>query len=302
MRENNNRQESSRRKFDKRDSSRNKNRRNLDNKHNSAYSNKDKHNRQENFNNLDIQEESRLEGRNSVVEALDSGREFNKVWYLKSDNKSMDDRLSSIVNKLKQSQTVLYPVDRKTLDRMSKTGSHQGIIAQVAAHEYAEVQDILDLAKERGEDAFIIMLDEVQDSQNLGAILRTADAAGVHGIIIPERRSVTLDATAAKTSVGAIEHVKVARVSNMNQCISELKDQGIWVAGLDMDGEDIFASDKLSGPIALVIGNEGKGIRPKIRKSCDFILEIPMVGEINSLNASNAAAISMYAVYKSRNY
>ncbi len=301
MRENNNRQESGRR-SNRRDSDNNKYSANRNKKHNSSYSNREKDSRKNNFKDIDIQDESRLEGRNSVVEALDSGREFNKVWYLKSDNKSMDDRLASIINRLKQSQTVLYPVDRKTLDRMSKTGSHQGIIAQVAAHEYAEVQDILELAKERGEDAFIIILDEVQDSQNLGAILRTADAAGVHGIIIPERRSVTLDATAAKTSVGAIEHVKVARVSNMNQCISELKDQGIWVAGLDMDGEDIFVSDKLSGPIALVVGNEGKGIRPKVRKSCDFILEIPMIGQINSLNASNAAAISMYAVYKSRNY
>lgn len=299
----NNRQESSRKDFRRKESGNNKNKTRKNNRNNkSSHSNRENYNKQANFNNLDIQDESRLEGRNSVVEALDSGREFNKVWYLKADNKSMDDRLAGIISRLKQSQAVLYPVDRKTLDRMSKTGSHQGIIAQVAAHEYAEIQDILDLAKERGEDAFIIMLDEVQDSQNLGAILRTADAAGVHGIIIPERRSVTLDATAAKTSVGAIEHVKVARVSNMNQCISELKDQGIWVAGLDMDGEDIFVSDKLSGPIALVVGNEGKGIRPKIRKNCDFILEIPMVGEINSLNASNAAAISMYAVYKSRNY
>ncbi len=302
MRENNNKQESSRRRSDKRDSNGGNYKKNRNNKHINVYSNREIDNKKSILKDLDIQDESRLEGRNSVVEALDSGREFNKVWYLKADNKSMDDRLAGIINRLKQSQTVLYPVDRKTLDRMSKTGAHQGIIAQVAAHEYAEVQDILELAKERGEDAFIIMLDEVQDSQNLGAILRTADAAGVHGIIIPERRSVTLDATAAKTSVGAIEHVKVARVSNMNQCISELKDQGIWVAGLDMDGEDIFASDKLSGPIALVVGNEGKGIRPKIRKSCDFILEIPMVGQINSLNASNAAAISMYAVYKSRNY
>lgn len=301
MRENNNKQESGRR-SNRRDSDNNKYSVNRNKKHNSSYSNREKNSRKNNFKDIDIQDESRLEGRNSVVEALDSGREFNKVWYLKSDSKSMDARLASIINRLKQSQTVLYPVDRKRLDRMSKTGSHQGIIAQVAAHEYAEVQDILELAKERGEDAFIIILDEVQDSQNLGAILRTADAAGVHGIIIPERRSVTLDATAAKTSVGAIEHVKVARVSNMNQCISELKDQGIWVAGLDMDGEDIFASDKLSGPIALVVGNEGKGIRPKVRKSCDFILEIPMIGQINSLNASNAAAISMYAVYKSRNY
>lgn len=301
MRENNNKQESGRR-SNRRDSDNNKYSNNRNKKRNSSYSNREKDSRKNNFKDIDIQDESRLEGRNSVVEALDSGREFNKVWYLKSDSKSMDARLASIINRLKQSQTVLYPVDRKRLDRMSKTGSHQGIIAQVAAHEYAEVQDILELAKERGEDAFIIILDEVQDSQNLGAILRTADAAGVHGIIIPERRSVTLDATAAKTSVGAIEHVKVARVSNMNQCISELKDQGIWVAGLDMDGEDIFASDKLSGPIALVVGNEGKGIRPKVRKSCDFILEIPMIGQINSLNASNAAAISMYAVYKSRNY
>ena len=249
----------------------------------------------------ELSPEAKLEGRNSVVEALDAGREFNKVWYLKPQaGKRMDSRLAEIVSRIKDTDAVLYPVDRKTLDRMADTFAHQGIIAQVAPHNYASVDDILARAEEREENAFILILDQIQDSQNLGAIMRTADATGVHGIIIPKRRSVSLDAAAAKTSAGAIEYVPVARVNSINQTISELKDKNIWVACLDMPGDNIFGSEHLRENIALVIGNEGNGISNAVRRSCDFVFELPMRGEINSLNASNAAAVAMYAVLNER--
>ncbi len=248
-----------------------------------------------------IPDEERLEGRNAVAEALAAGRAFNKVWYLKPlPDKRPDRRLAELIHQFHSTEAVLYPVDRKALDRMAVTPSHQGIIAQVAAHEYVEPEDILALAEARGEQPFILLLDQIQDSQNLGAIMRTADAVGVHGIIIPRRRSVALDAAAAKASAGAIEHVKVARVTNLNRTIETLKAQGIWVCGLAMEGEPLFNSDKLNVPLALVIGSEGDGISDSVQKNCDFLLQIPMRGKINSLNASNAAAIAVYEVLRQR--
>lgn len=248
-----------------------------------------------------IPDEERLEGRNAVTEALDAGRPFNKVWYLKPlPDKKMDGRLGEILARFKGTDTVLYPVDRKTLDRMAVTPSHQGIIAQVAAHRYAEIDEMLALAEAKGEAPFLILLDQIQDSQNLGAIMRTADAVGAHGIIIPRRRSVALDAAAAKASAGAIEHVLCARVTNLNRTIQELKEKEIWVAGLGMGGEDLFSSAKFNMPIALVVGSEGDGLSQSVAENCDFIVGIPMRGTINSLNASNAAAVAMYEVLRQR--
>lgn len=250
----------------------------------------------------EIPDEERLEGRNSVTEALAANRTFNKVWYLKPlPDKQMDHRLSEIIRQLAATDAVLYPVERKVLDRMAVTPSHQGIIAQVAAHEYVEVEDILARAEEKGEKPFILLLDQIQDSQNLGAIMRSADACGVHGIVIPRRRSVALDAAAAKSSAGAVEYVPVARVTNLNRTIEELKERGVWIAGLSQEGDDLFASDKLDLPLALVIGSEGEGMSAQVSENCDFHLRIPMVGKINSLNASNAAAIAMYEVFRQRN-
>lgn len=248
-----------------------------------------------------IPDEERLEGRNAVSEALDAGRPFNKVWYLKPlPGKRPDRRLTEILARFKGTDTVLYPLDRKALDRMAVTPSHQGIIAQVAAHRYAEIDEMLALAEEKGEKPFLLLLDRIQDSQNLGAIMRTADAVGAHGIIFPRRRSVALDAAAAKASAGAIEHVLCARVTNLNRTIAELKEKNIWVAGLGMDGENIYESDKLDLPLALVIGSEGEGMSQSVSENCDFILGIPMRGKINSLNASNAAALAMYEVLRRR--
>lgn len=250
---------------------------------------------------LNIQDESRLEGRNAVEEALKAGRTFNKVWYLKTEaDKRPDRRLMDIIRQLKDTEAVHYPVDRKALDRMAVTYNHQGIIAEVAAHEYVEIDDILELAKSRGEDPFLILLDQIQDSQNLGAILRTADCVGAHGVVITKRRSVSLDAAAAKASAGAIEYVPCARVTNLNQAIDELKEKGVWIAGLSMEGQAMFEAQNLTGALALVVGNEGKGISPSTVNHCDFLLSIPMRGKINSLNASNAAAIAMYEVLRAR--
>lgn len=248
-----------------------------------------------------IPDEERLEGRNAVTEALDAGRPFNKVWYLKPlPGKKMDGRLAEILERFKGTDTVLYPCERKALDRMAVTHSHQGIIAQVAAHRYADIEEMLDLAASKNEDPFLILLDQVQDSQNLGAIMRTADAAGAHGIIFPRRRSAALDAAAAKASAGAIEHVLCARVTNLNRTIQDLKEKHIWVAGLGMGGEDIYEADKFDMPLALVIGSEGSGLSQSVSQNCDFIIGIPMRGEINSLNASNAAAVAMYEVLRQR--
>lgn len=248
-----------------------------------------------------IPDEERLEGRNAVTEALDAGRPFNKVWYLKPlPGKKQDGRLHEILQRFQGSDTVLYPVERKVLDRMAVTPSHQGIIAQVAAHRYAEIEDMLALAESKGEKPFLILLDQIQDSQNLGAIMRTADAVGAHGIIFPRRRSVALDAAAAKSSAGAIEHVLCARVTNLNRTIAELKDKHIWVAGLGMGGENIYEADKFDMPLALVIGSEGDGLSQSVAENCDFLIGIPMRGQINSLNASNAAAIAMYEVLRQR--
>lgn len=249
----------------------------------------------------EILEESRLEGRNAIEEALKAGRTFNKVWYLKADDdKRMDRRLGELVHKTAQTGAVMYPIDRKALDRMAVTFSHQGIIAEVAAHEYVEVEDILKIAEERNEEPFIILLDQIQDSQNLGAIMRTADAVGAHGVVITKRRSVSLDAAAAKASAGAIEYVACARVTNLNQTLTDLKDRGLWIAGLAMDGDNIFESKQVTGPLALVIGSEGSGISQQVEKNCDYLLQIPMHGKINSLNASNAAAVAMYEILRKR--
>lgn len=245
--------------------------------------------------------EAQLEGRNPIVEAVKAGRELKMVWYLDPGHKNMDSRLENILNLIQEnSSATLIPVDRHSLDKMSSTYNHQGIVAEIEPREYVSIYDILDIAKARDEKPFIMILDEVQDSQNLGAILRTADAAGVHGVIIPERRSASLDAAAAKTSAGAIEYVACAKVTNISQTISELKELGLWIGGLDMDAENIFTTNHLTYPIALVVGNEAKGVSRNVKENCDFLLEIPMVGEINSLNASNAAAIAMYTVYQKR--
>lgn len=233
-----------------------------------------------------------LIGRNAVTEALKSDREIDTLILMRNNNNPALSRLASMA---KEKGAVVKEVDSKKLDFMCGGANHQGVAAYVAAHEYASVEDIFAYAEEKGETPFIVVCDEIEDPHNLGAIIRTAECAGVHGVIIPKRRSASLNFTVGKTSAGALEYMRVARVSNLASTIDELKEKGCWVYGADMDGTDYKKTD-FSGAVVLVIGSEGKGIGKLIRQKCDAIVSLPMKGNINSLNASVAAGILMYEV------
>lgn len=233
-----------------------------------------------------------LIGRNAVTEALKSDREIDTLILMRNNNNPALSRLASMA---KEKGAVVKEVDSKKLDFMCGGANHQGVAAYVAAHEYASVEDIFAYAEEKGEAPFIVVCDEIEDPHNLGAIIRTAECAGVHGVIIPKRRSASLNFTVGKTSAGALEYMRVARVSNLASTIDELKEKGCWVYGADMDGTDYKKTD-FSGAVVLVIGSEGKGMGKLIRQKCDAIVSLPMKGNINSLNASVAAGILMYEV------
>ena len=237
-----------------------------------------------------------LEGRNALTEALASGRAIDKVFIAEGNT---DRALARLAAQARQSGAVVVETDRRKLDQMSATGAHQGIIAMVAAHSYATVDDILALARERGEAPLIVICDELSDPHNLGAIIRTAECAGAHGVIIPKRRSVGLTAVVGKASAGALEYVPVARVSNVTAAIKELKAQGVWVFGTAGGATPLTGAD-LKGPAAIVIGNEGEGMSRLVAESCDFKVSIPMKGKISSLNASAAAAILLYEAVRQR--
>jgi 23S rRNA (guanosine2251-2'-O)-methyltransferase len=236
-------------------------------------------------------------GKHSVLEALRAGRTINKIWIAEGAQKQF---AGPIVAEAKNLGIIVQFTDKRKLDQMAEGLQHQGVIAQVAAYEYVEVEDIVAIAKERGEEPFILILDEIEDPHNLGSILRTADCTGVHGVIIPKRRSVGLTATVSKTSAGAVEYVPVARVTNIAQTIEQLKELGVWVAGTDVSASQDVYQARLNMPIALVIGNEGKGVGRLIKEKCDFLVKLPMAGKINSLNASVAAGVLMYEVVRQR--
>lgn len=238
-----------------------------------------------------------LMGRNAVREALKANRSINRLLMA---NTAHGGSMGEIISLAKERKIILQMVTTDRLDTICQGARHQGIIAYATPVDYAELDDILNLAKTRNEDPFIIILDELEDPHNLGAILRTADAVGAHGIVIPKHRSCPLSATVAKTSAGALEYVPVARVNNINNALEELKANGLWIAGADMDGQEEYYKANMSGPIALVIGNEGSGISRLTKQNCDFLVKIPMRGQVNSLNASNAAAILAYEVLKQR--
>jgi len=246
----------------------------------------------------DVEEvEGQLEGRNALTEALRAGRTIDKVFIADGDT---DRGLQRLAAEAKEAGAVIVPVDRRKLDQMSFTRSHQGVIALAAAHEYYSIDDILEEAASRGENALIVICDELSDPHNLGAILRSAECAGAHGIIIPKRRSVGLTATVAKASAGAMEYMKVARVTNINNAIAELKEKGVWVFGTAAEGSIPMYKADLTGPAAIVIGNEGDGMSPLVRKNCDVMVHIPMKGRISSLNASAAASILLYEAVRQR--
>lgn len=242
--------------------------------------------------------EEYIGGKHSVLEALRSGRTINKIWVTENAQKQF---AGPIIAEAKNHGIVVQFTDKRKLDQMAEGIQHQGVVAQVAAYEYADIDQILAKAKERGEEPFILILDEIEDPHNLGSILRTADCTGVHGVIIPKRRSVGLTATVSKTSAGAVEYVPVARVTNIAQTIEQLKEEGVWVAGTDVSAADNVYKANFKIPIALVIGNEGKGVGRLIKEKCDFLVKLPMAGQINSLNASVAAGVLMYEVVRQRN-
>ena len=236
-------------------------------------------------------------GRNAVMEALKSNKTIEALYIT---NGPREGSINAIINLAKENRIVLKEVDKKKLDSMSDGAVHQGVIARITPYKYFEVKDILDDAKKKGEEPFIIILDELEDPHNLGSIIRTAETCGVHGIIIPKRRNVGVTPTVYKSSVGAVEHVKIAKVTNVNSIIDDLKSQGIWVYGADIEGKEYSYEVDFSGPCALIIGSEGRGISKLTLKKCDKLVKIPMIGKINSLNASVAGGIMMYELLKGR--
>ena len=241
-------------------------------------------------------EEAVIEGRNAVLEAFRSGKTIDKLFVLEGCH---DGPVNSILRESKKQQTIVKFVTKERLDGMSDTGKHQGVIAVAAAYEYAMVEDILENARKKGEPPFILLLDNIEDPHNLGAIIRTANLAGAHGVIIPKRRAAGLTATVAKTSAGALNYTPVAKVTNLAGTIEELKKEGLWFVCADMDGELMYSLD-LKGPIGLVIGNEGEGGGRLVKEKCDFVASVPMKGEIDSLNASVAAGVLAYEIVRQR--
>ena len=239
---------------------------------------------------------NRIEGRNAVLEAFRAGKVIDKLYVQEGLH---DGPIQSILREAKKQDCIISFVSSQRLDEISETKKHQGVIANASAYEYAEVDDILKKARDKGEDPFIVMLDGIEDPHNLGAIIRTANQAGAHGIIIPKHRAVGLTATVARTSAGALNYTPVAKVTNISKTIEDLKKEGLWFVCADMDGQPMYKCN-LTGPIGLVVGNEGSGVSELVKKNCDFTASIPMKGDIDSLNASVAAGILMYEIVRQR--
>lgn len=240
--------------------------------------------------------EDKIIGRNPIMEAIRSGRSIDKILVKKG---RYEGSIVPIIKKAKEAKILIQEVDRAKLDAIAEGENHQGIIAYVSAYDYVSVKDILSRAENKGEAPFVIICDKITDPHNLGAILRTANCVGAHGVIIPKRNSVGLNSAVAKTSAGAVEYTPVAKVTNISNTIDDLKKEGMWIAGADMEGEEMYNVD-LKGSLGLVIGSEGEGISRLVREKCDFIVSIPMNGQINSLNASVAAGVLMYEAMRQR--
>ena len=238
-----------------------------------------------------------IEGRNSVSELLESGKDVNKIFVTRGEKHGSINKILGIA---KERKIIVVEKDKKQMDEMAQEENYQGVIAIVPPFEYVEISDILEVAKERNEDPFVIVLDGIEDPHNLGSIIRTAETAGVHGIIIPKRRAASVNSTVNKASAGAVEHMKIARVTNISDAIEELKQAGLWVCGTAVDTNKYYYNQDLTGPLAIVIGNEGKGIGEKVKKNCDFLVKIPMKGKVQSLNASVSTGIVVYEAVKQR--
>ena len=249
----------------------------------------------------DEQEEKRfddqIEGRNSVLELLESGKDINKIYVTRGEKHGSINKILAIA---KERKIIVVEKDKRQMDEMAQEENYQGVIAIVPPFEYVEIEDILNMAKEKNEEPFVLILDGIEDPHNLGSIIRTAETAGVHGIIIPKRRAASVNSTVNKTSAGAVEHMKIARVNNISDSIEELKQTGLWICGTDISAEKYYYNQDLTGPLGIVIGNEGKGISEKVKKSCDFNVKIPMKGKVTSLNASVSTGIIVYEAVKQR--
>ena len=241
--------------------------------------------------------EYKVEGRNAVIELLKSDRTVNKIMVARGDRQGS---INEILKLAKEHRIIVTEVDRNKLDTLSETKHHQGVIAFVAPIEYKDVDYILNVAKERGEEPFILIADEIEDPHNLGALIRSAEVAGCHGVIIPKRRAVAVTEVVSKVSVGATEYMPIARVNNINDTIRELKDKGVWIVGTDGSADTIYYKQDLTGPIAIVVGSEGRGMNKLTMKNCDFLVKIPMMGKITSLNASVSGGIVLFEALKQR--
>lgn len=243
--------------------------------------------------------DDQVEGRNAVLELLESDKDINKIYITKGDRKGSINKIIAMAN---EKRVIIVEKDKRQMDLMAGTENHQGVIAIVPPFEYCSVEDILEVAEKKQEKPFILILDRIEDTHNLGAIIRTAEAAGVHGIIIPKRRAAAVNSTVAKVSCGATEHMKIARVNNISDTIKKLKYNGIWIIGTSLDTEDYYFNQDLNDSIAIVIGNEQNGISDLVQKNCDFLVKIPMIGNIQSLNASVSAGIIIYETLKQRKF
>jgi len=241
--------------------------------------------------------DDQVEGRNSVLELLESQKDINKIFIAKGEKHGSINKIIAIA---KERGIILVEKDKRKMDEMAQNQNYQGVIAIVPPYEYCEIEDILEEAKQKNEDPFILILDGIEDPHNLGSIIRTAETAGVHGIIIPKRRAASVNSTVNKTSAGAVEHMKIVRVTNISDAIEELKRIGLWICGTDGGTDKYYYNQDLTGPLGIVIGNEGKGISDKVKKNCDFLVKIPMKGKVTSLNAAVSAGIVVYESVKQR--
>lgn len=235
--------------------------------------------------------EDQVEGRNSVLELLESGKDINKIFVAKGEKHGS---INKIIAMARERNIIIVEKDKRKMDEMAQNQNYQGVIAIVPPFEYCEIEDILEEAKQKNEDPFVLILDGIEDPHNLGSIIRTAETAGVHGVIIPKRRAAAVNSTVNKTSAGAVEHMHISRVTNISDAIQKLKDEGLWICGTDINTEKYYYDQDLTGPLGIVIGNEGSGMSDKVRKNCDFLVKIPMKGKVTSLNASVSTGIVVY--------
>ena len=241
--------------------------------------------------------DDQIEGRNSVLELLESGKDINKIFITKGEKHGSINKIIAIA---KEKRVIIVEKDKRQMDEMAQNQNYQGVIAIVPPFEYCEIEDIIENAKSKNEEPFVLILDGIEDPHNLGSIIRTAETAGIHGIIIPKRRAASINSTVNKVSAGAVEHMKVARVTNISEAIAKLKEKGLWICGTDINTDTYYYNQDLKGPLGIVIGNEGKGISDKVKRNCDFLVKIPMKGKITSLNASVSTGIVVYEAVKQR--